>query len=380
MLVENPQSIPNQFAQLVDPRREQGKRHPLINLIIMALAAVICHADSWPEVEEFVRTKESWFRSFLHMPYGVPSQYTFRRLFLALDPEQFQASFLAWIEQVQVATDGDVIAIDGKTLRRSFREGGKKGAIHMVHAWSKQNGLMLGQVKVDAKSNEITAIPKLLDMLSLKGCIVTLDAMGCQRDIAQKIVDSEADYLLALKQNQGTLHADVDHLFKHATTANFAEKGMDYAKQVDSGHGRVETRECWVVGDANWLAYLRKQQDWPSLNCVVKVQATRSTDDKRKKSDTRYYISSLTVDAQKVLEATRAHWEVENKLHWVLDVAFREDDSRLRVGDGQENMALLRRWALNLIRKEKSVRGSVKKKRLKAGWSNDYLETVLFGN
>ena len=314
MLTATRQSIANQFCSVEDPRRDQGKRHPFINLIVMALAAVICHADSWPEVEEFVKTKEQWFRTFLDMPYGVPSQYTFRRLFLALDPEQFQTSFLSWVKQVEVVTEGDIVAIDGKTLRRAFQTGNKKSAIHMVHAWSQANSLLLGQIKVDEKSNEITAIPKLLEMLHLKGCIVTIDAMGCQVDIAKKVVESDADYLLALKQNQGTLHADVDHLFQHSTAENFQQPQMDYVKKVESGHGRVEVRECWVIGDPEWLAHLRRGSEWPNLNSIIKVQATRSTDDKRRKVDTRYYISSLPVDASKTLETSRAHWEVENKL------------------------------------------------------------------
>lgn len=380
MLEENLYSLETYFADVEDPRRDQGKRHPFLGILIMALSAVICHADTWPEVEEFARTKEAWFRSFLTLPHGIPSHDTFRRVFAALDPEKFQSGFQAWINQVEVVTEGDIVAIDGKTLRRSFTEKGKKGAIHLVHAWSQANHMLLGQVKVDKKSNEIIAIPQLLNLLHLKGCIVTLDAMGCQQKIVETLVEAEADYLIALKQNQGTLHTDVDHLFAHVRPGNFTEPDMDYVKQVSSGHGRVETRECWVIGDPEWLAQLRQKSRWPRLRCVVKIEAMRSTDDKRKRRETRYYISSLPVDAHHVLTVSRAHWEVENKLHWVLDVAFREDESRLRNGNGQENMALLRRWALNLIRQEKSVRGSIKKKRLKAGWSDEYLETVLFGN
>lgn len=367
------------FENIDDPRRDEGKRHPLISVIVLALCAVICHADTWPEVEEFAQTKEDWFRHFLELPHGIPSHHTFRRVFLLLDPEQLQQAFLAWVEAVQEITGGDVIAIDGKAIRRAFTQGGKKGAIHMVNAWSSQNHLVLGQVKVDAKSNEITAIPQLLEMLLLKGCIVTIDAMGCQREIAQKILDEKADYLLALKKNQGTLYDDVDHLFTYAQAENFDQSDMDYVQQVSKGHGRVENRQCWVVADPEWLAYLRRQHDWPQLRTIIKIEARRSTDDKRRKVDKRYYISSLGPKATQILEATRAHWGIENKVHWVLDIAFREDESRLRMGNGQENMAALRRWALNLIRQETSVKMSIKTKRLKAGWDNDYLLKVLFG-
>ena len=367
------------FENIDDPRRDEGKRHPLISVIVLALCAVICHADTWPEVEEFAQTKEDWFRQFLELPHGIPSHYTFRRVFLLLDPEQLQQAFLAWVEAVQEITGGDVIAIDGKTLRRAFTKGGKKGAIHMVNAWSSQNHLVLGQVKVDAKSNEITAIPQLLEMLLLQGCIVTIDAMGCQREIAQKILDGKADYLLALKKNQGTLYEDVDHLFTYAQAENFEQSDMDYVQQVGKGHGRVENRQCWVVADPEWLAYLRRQHDWPQLRTIIKIEAHRSTDDKRRKVDKRYYISSLEPNATQILAATRAHWGIENKVHWVLDIAFREDESRLRMGNGQENMAALRRWALNLIRQETSVKKSIKTKRLKAGWDNDYLLKVLLG-
>lgn len=373
-------TLTSYFENVDDPRRDEGKRHPLISMIVMALCAVIGHADTWPEVEEFAQTKAAWFQQFLALPHGIPSHYTFRRVFMLLDPEQLQQAFLTWVKAVQEITGGDVIAIDGKTLRRAFTQGGKKGAIHMVNAWSSHNHLVLGQVKVDAKSNEITAIPNLLEMLILKGCIVTIDAMGCQREIAQHILEKEADYLLALKKNQGTLYDDVDHLFTYARAENFDQPHMDFAQQIGKGHGRVENRQCWVVADPEWLAYLRRQHDWPQLRTIIKVEARRSTDDKRRKTDKRYYISSLAPDATQILEATRAHWGVENKVHWILDIAFREDESRLRKGHGQENLAALRRWALNLIRQEKSVKKSIKTKRLKAGWDNDYLLKVLLGS
>ncbi|MCO5186181.1 MAG: ISAs1 family transposase [Anaerolineae bacterium] len=371
--------IADYFEEVEDPRRREGTRHPLITVITIALCAVIAHADSWPAVEEYARSKESWFRQFLEMPHGVPTQYTFRRVFLLLDPVQLQNSFMQWISDVQEMSGGDIIAIDGKAIRRAFTKGGKKGAIRMVNAWSEANRLVLGQVKVDAKSNEITAIPHLLDMLLLKGCIVTIDAMGCQREIARQVIDLEGDYLLALKKNQGTLFEDVDHLFHFANADNFDQPNMDYVDQVSKGHGRVEIRRCWVIADPEWLAFLRRKHHWPELRSIVKVTGRRSTDDKRRKPDTRYYITSLEPDAQHILAATRSHWGVENKVHWVLDIAFREDESRLRKGNGQENMAALRRWALNLIRQEDSVKASIAVKRLKAGWDNTYMEKILFG-
>ena len=376
----SPASLVEQLADMEDPRRDEGKRHPLVTIVVMALCAVMGHANNWPEIEAFAEAKAAWFSTFLPMPHGVPSQYTFRRVFLLLNPEELQERFLSWVSAVQVETEGDVVAIDGKTVRRAFTQGGKKGAIHMVNAWSSQNQMVLGQVKVSKKSNEVTAIPQLLDMLLLNGCIVTIDAMGCQREIAAKIVDQGADYLLALKRNQDRLYEDVVHLFKFAKPANFQQPNMDYAQQVGKGHGRVEKRRCWVIADPEWLDQLRRQHVWSQLRSVVKVQASRSIDSKRSKPDIRYYISSCAPDAARLLQAVRTHWEVENQVHWVLDIAFREDDSRLHVGNGQENLAALRRWALNLIRQDKTSKGSINTKRLRAGWDTCYLEKLLLSS
>ena len=366
------------FAEVEDPRRAQGTRHILLEIIIMALCGVICHADSWPEVEEFAQTKAAWLSQFLKLPHGVPTEHTFRRVFAALDPEQVQTGFIKWVAKVEEITEGEVVAVDGKTLRRAFSNDKKKGAIHMVNAWASRNNLVLGQLKVEDKSNEITAIPRLLDLLTLKGRIVTIDAMGCQREIAEKIIEKEGDYLFALKQNQGNLYADVVHLFDYAQPTDFAKEHMDYAMQVNKGHGRVEKRECWVIADPQWLNLIRHKANWSQLQTLVKVRSQRSIDDKRRKPKIRYYISSLPSDAKHILTSVRTHWEVENKLHWVLDVAFREDESRLHTGHGQENMAALRCWALNLIRQDKTTKGSINRKRLKAGWDNNYLQKLIF--
>ena len=366
------------FATVQDPRRDEGKRHILLEIIIMALCAIICHANNWSEVEEFAQTKADWLAQFLTLPHGIPTHYTFRRVFAALDPEQVQTGFIKWVEKVEEVTEGEVVTLDGKTLRGTFDTGGKKGAIHMVNAWTSHNNLVLGQLKVEGKSNEITAIPCLLELLTLKGRVVTIDAIGCQREIAKKIIDKDGDYLLALKKNQGNLYDDVAHLFDYAQAKDFNQNNMGYAQQVNKGHGRVEKRECWVIANPEWLSLIRNKTDWAYLTTVVKIKSQRSIDDKRRKPKIRYYISSLPPDAERILFCVRAHWGIENKLHWVLDMAFREDENRVHVGYGQENMAALRSWALNLLRRDKTTNASINRKRLKAGWDNNYLQKILF--
>jgi predicted transposase YbfD/YdcC len=370
-------TIAEHFFSLEDPRMDRTKLHPLENIIVIALCAVICGADGWVEIELFGEAKRQWFAKFLDLSNGIPSHDTFGRVFARLDAEQFQRSFVSWVQAICQVLEGQVVAVDGKTARRSHNRSIGKEAIHMVSAWAAENQLVLGQVKVDDKSNEITAIPALLDLLELSGCIVTIDAIGCQKEIASRIVEQGADYVLALKSNQGTLHTDTKDLFEDAREIDFVD--CDYHKTVEKGHGRIEIRECWTTAHSDYIASLHKPEQWAGLQTVVMVCAERRIGDRSEK-ETRYYISSLPSDAEQLLDVVRTHWHIENRLHWVLDVTFREDDSRIRTGNAAQNMTILRHIALNLIKQEQSTKRSVRGKRLKAGWDEDYLAKILCGN
>jgi predicted transposase YbfD/YdcC len=369
-------SIAEHFREVKDPRTGRQVDHFLIEIITIAVCAVICGADGWVEVEEFGKAKEQWFRTFLILPHGIPSHDTFGRVFALMDPHQFQSGFISWIEAVSALTQGQVVAIDGKRLRRSHDGRLGKAAIHMVSAWASANRLVLGQLKTDEKSNEITAIPELLKLLALKGCIVTIDAMGCQSEIAQLIIEGEGDYVLALKGNQGTLHDDVQDLFGYAQEINFQNVAHDFAQTIEKDHGRLEIRRHWTISEPEFMAFVDPKGKWAELQSIGMVQAHRTIGDKTT-AETRYYISSLFGKATEFGQAVRAHWQIENKVHWVLDVAFREDLSRVRQGHAAENFAVLRHIALNLLRHETTAKCGIKAKRLKAGWSEDYLLKVL---
>jgi len=369
-------TIRGHFADLEDPRVDRTKLHPLLDIIAIAICAMICGADNWVDVENYGKAKQQWLKSFLRLPHGIPSHDTFGRVFACLDPEQFRDCFLSWIQAVSVITKGQVIAIDGKTLRRSHDRTLGKEAIQMVSAWASANRLVLGQVKVDDQSNEITAIPKLLRVLEIAGCIVTIDAMGCQKEIARQIVKQGADYVLALKENQGRLFEDVEGFFEHAERIGFREVESDWHKTVNKGHGRIEVRQCRTISDPEYIGTLRDLADWPKLRSIVKVTSERRMGDETTMQD-RYYISNLEGDAKQSLRAVRTHWEIENCVHWVLDIAFREDDSRVRKGQGAQNLAILRHIALNLLKQERTAKCGTKAKRLKAGWDNAYLLKVL---
>jgi len=371
----NTLDIAKHFVELEDPR--SGAQHLLIDVVIIAILATICGADDWPAIETFGEARRVWLKTFLALPHGIPTQYTFRRVFKALDPDQFEKCFVSWIRAIAQVTCGQVIAVDGKTLRRSHDHAEGKAPIHMVSAWATDNHLVLGQVQVDSKSNEITAIPQLLGTLDISGSIVTIAAMGCQKEIAKQIVDQKADYLLALKKNQPNLYERTIDLFKHANTKHGKEQvPQDSYEKQGKEHGRIERRVCHALDIREWLFYLDIKEAWSHLRTVVKVTSERTINGKTT-SETRYFLSSLPCNAKRLLRAVRKHWGVENELHWVLDIAFGEDESRLRKGHGAHNMSLLRRLALNLLRRDTTLKVGIKTKRLRAALDTEYLLHLL---
>ena len=371
-------NIEAHFGHIDDPRRTYLNDHPLINIITIALCAVIAGAEGWTDIEMFGQQKKEWLSRFLNLENGIPSHDTFGRVFARIDPEQFRQSFLSWVQAVFKVTSGQVIAVDGKVLRRSHDKGLGKQAIRMISAWATDNHLVLGQRKVGQRSSEIRAIPKLLNLLDISGCIITIDAIGTQTKIAAQIIDQKADYLLPVKENQATLLEDIALFFKLAAQDNFAKVGHTQRRTVDNNHGRMEIRECWAIDGSENIAFLRGAADWPKLQTIVMMRSERRW--KQKTSvETMYFITSLANDARQILAAKRAHWGIENSLHWILDVAFREDDSRVRQGNADQNLAILRHMALNLLKQEKTAKGGIKAKRLLAGWNEDYLVKVLSG-
>ena len=371
-----PLSMVERFAALEDPRTGNAKRHQLLDIIVIALCAVICGADNSVEIEEFGKAREDWFRRFLELPNGIPAHDTFGRVFALLDPEQFGACFTDWVRSVSELSQGEVVAIDGKTLRGCHDRSQGRGALHMVSAWATENRMVLGQTPTDAHSNEITAIPELLNVLELKGCVVTIDAMGCQKNIAEQVVGKGADYLLAVKANQGKLHENIKDLFACGERTGWDGVAHSHHEQVGKDHGRLERRECWVITDPEELAYVDPKGQWASLGAVARVNYRRDAA-AGSPTDTRYYICSYPADAATLLGAARSHWNIENSLHWVLDVAFDEDHSRVRTGHADRNLAVIRHWALNLLKQEPTAKIGIKAKRKKAGWDFDYLLKVL---
>ena len=367
-------TIVDHFKDLEDKRVERTKRHELIDIVTIAICAVICGADSWVLMETYGKKKEEWLKQFLELPNGIPSHDTFARVFARIDPQQLQNSFLSWIKSINKITEGEVIAIDGKTLRHSYDKGKDKGAIHMVSAWATTNRLVLGQCKVDEKSNEITAIPELIKVLDIAGCIVTIDAMGCQKQIVKSIVDKSGEYVIALKKNQGNLYKNVEEIFKEAIAKRFEGfKYSDYHTKEDE-HGREEIRHYLMLSDIQ--ERIDPGKKWMNLQSVGMVEYIRKVNGKTK-VETRYYISILTDNAKLLGESVRSHWGIENSLHWVLDVALREDDCRIRKDNAPQNFAVLRHIAVNAVGKEKSQKLGIKNKQVCAGWDNEYLEKIL---
>jgi predicted transposase YbfD/YdcC len=371
-------SIKKCFGKVKDPRIDRTKRHKLIEIMIMAILAVICGADSWVDVEMFGNSKKEWLKTFLELENGIPSHDTFGRVFALINPQEFENGFKEWVKLIQEVTQGQVIAIDGKQIRGSKDIPAGQAAIYMVSAWATANQLVLGQRKVDDKSNEITAIPQLMKVLDLAGCIVVVDAIGTQTKIAKTIIDQGADYVLAVKENQGHLYEDIHDLFEEDWKQNFAGAPYSYAKVVNKNHGRIEIRECWSISDPEYLANIRELDRWNGVQSLVMILSTRQIGEKQEVQD-RYYITSLGSDAKKILQAKRSYWGIENCLHWVLDIAFNEDHCRVRKDHAPQNFAILRHMALNLLKLETTVKAGIKAKRLKCGWDTGYLLKVLAG-
>lgn len=367
------EKLKEDFGEIEDPRAS-NRRHLLIDIIILAICGVICGADNWVEIEAFGNAKLWWFQQFLKLPNGIPSHDTFGRVFAVIDPQQFRERFLSCVKAIAELME-EQIAIDGKQLRRSHDRTNGKAALHMVSAWSTANRMVLAQEKVRDKSNEIIAIPALLELLDLANCIISIDAIGCQTKIAQKIIDSDADYVLGLKKNQEKLYEIVEVLFSNPEEIKATK--CDYHKEVNKGHGRIEIRECWATDDEEYLKYIAQEiGHWEGLQSLIMVKSERRINGENS-METRFYISSLSPDAKHLLHVIRSHWGIENKLHWVLDMSFREDESRVRKGNATENLAILRHLCLNLLKREKTAKCGIKAKRLKAGWDMNYLFLVL---
>lgn len=365
-------NIIEHFSNVSDPRtKEHKKEHKLIDILFITIAAVICGAEDWNDIEFYGQEKEVWLKTILELPYGIPSHDTFNRVFSLIDPSELQNCFISWVQSIAKISEGQIISIDGKRMCNSG-EGGKKAIIHMVSAWSNENRMVLSQVKVNDKSNEIIAIPALLDLLMVKGCWITIDAMGCQKDIAAKIKSKEAEYILTVKDNQAHLHDDIKDAFKHGTIEQVDE-------QSNLGHGRIEKRTCRIITAIEWVCNV---QDWQGLQTLIEIKSERTIKATGvKETQIRHYISSARSTAKKFNEAIREHWGIENSLHWILDVAFNEDNSMKRAGNAAENFSVISKVALNVIKQSELKKGvtrlSVKSKRKKAGWSNEYLTAIL---
>jgi predicted transposase YbfD/YdcC len=375
-------SLVAHFAQVPDPRINRRRDHDLIDILVIAVCTLLCAGETFNDMEDFGKAKLDWFRTFLNLRNGIPSHDTFNRVFAALDPKQFLDCFLRWTQSLREAVPQEIVALDGKALRRALNQG--QSVKYVVSAWAESNGLVLGQLKVADKSNEITAVPELLRVLELSGCIVTLDAMGCQKKIAKEIIEADADYVLALKGNQETVHEEVKS-FLDATLLEQQSPRLQGAKlskaaatlvsleTVEKDHGRLEIRRYYQSDYLDWFADRPK---WEGLKSVGMVESLREVEGKTT-VERRYYLASLPLGIKTLARAVRGHWGVENKVHWVMDVCFREDQSRARAGYAAENLATLRRLALNLLKQEKTKRRGVRGKQLNASWDHAYLLKLL---
>jgi predicted transposase YbfD/YdcC len=367
-------SIWEHFSVLPDPRVERTKLHKLEDILTITICAVICGAETWVDIADFGWAKESWLRTFLELPNGIPSHDTFDRVFAALDTKVFEGCFQNWVADLAGSSEGKLVAIDGKTIRRSLDRASGRAAIHLVSAWVHENHAVFGQIRTEDKSNEITAIPKLLEMLNLHKATVTIDAIGCQKEIAEKVLDRGGQYVLAVKANQAALYEDIRTFLDDAIERGFQGVEHDLYEQTDKGHGRIETRRCWTSSQIDWL---RNRHDWPGLQSIAVVQSRRQIGEQIS-TERRYFISSLPArTAQRIAVAVRNHWCVENELHWSLDVCFGEDHSRVRIHNAAENLSRVRRLALTLLKQEKTAKVGIKAKRLMAGWDEKYLLRVL---
>jgi predicted transposase YbfD/YdcC len=361
------------FEDLADPRRAHLRRHDLMDVIVLTLCAVICGCETWEDVALWGRSKADWLKPYLRLPNGIPSHDTFNRVFRLLDPGPFDAAVRAWVADLQRFAGLTTIAIDGKAIRHSFDTASAKTALQVVSAWAVENGLSLGQVAVEDGSNEIAAIPKLLDLLDVSGCLVTIDAVGCQTGIAAKVRERGGDYVLALKGNQPALHQAVTDRFQAGMETGFAGLAYDHHTVTETGHGRTDERTCEVLTGVTGLPDQDRWADLKAIICVTRI----SRQGGREASAVRYYIASRAAGAAAFAKAIREHWAIENTLHWTLDVTFREDANRTRLGHGPENLAVLRRLAVSLLKQDASTTGSIKGKTKLAGWDNAFLLRVL---
>lgn len=366
-------SLVDCLSVIRDPRQESKIEHELIDILVLCVLGIICGAEGWQDIEEVGHSRLNWLQERGFFKKGIPVDDTIARIISRLCPEELQSCFIKWMAAVEEATDGRVVAIDGKTLRHSYDKKKRKSAIHMVSAFAAGNGVVLGQRKINDKSNEITAIPTLLDLLDVKGCIITIDAMGCQEKIAAKIINKQADYVLAVKDNQPQLHGEITDFFQTARLYNFRGVRCDYFEEAHKGHGRVESRRYWI---SDMLDSISNPERWSALYSIGMVEAERYIDGKVT-SQIRYFISSLTSDAKVFANAVRKHWSIENQLHWVLDVSFREDESRIRRDNAPENFGVFRHVAINALRNEKTCKKGIKAKRFKATLQPDYAQIVL---
>lgn len=365
------------YFGIIKDRRQQSKvRHKLIDILFIAVAATIANASDWQDIEIFAIKREAWFRKFLELPNGIPSHDTFERTFRWIDPKQFEKCFVHWVREIALLADRSIVAIDGKTMRGAFDTDDKKSPIHIVSAWASENGMVLGQVKTDEKSNEITAIPELLDLISVKNCIVTIDAMGTQTKIAEKIVENKADYVLAVKGNQETLHNDIKDFFEDAEKTNFDGLDVKSSMTTNKDHGRIEIRKYYLVENIDWLSM---KDNWKGLKSIG--MSIRECEIKGNRTvEKRYFISSLKDSVEEFGTAVRKHWGIEST-HWLLDVVFKEDTRRVRKDNAPQNLAMLKRMALNILKKDTTEpKYSLKGKRFASSIDNDYLEQVLIKN